>query len=156
MKALSALSGEGVVAVVPARNQDGSSYEALFSALYADDGPLALILGFPPRVPRRRAPDAEFDAALDAGVPALVWAHDEQDGPSVAADLPDRLRAAGARALPGEVLRARRGEWSSRPGAARPRVGGGLRLGFLWDPFDRLPPHTPLTPPAPAPGGASS
>lgn len=156
MKALSALSGEGVVAVVPARNQDGSSYEALFSALYADDGPLALVLGFPPRVPRRRAPDAEFDAALDAGVPALVWAHDEQDGPSVATDLPDRLRAAGARTLPGEVLRARRGEWSSRPGAARPRVGGGLRLGFLWDPFDRLPPHTPLTPPAPAPGGAPS
>ncbi|MET9253040.1 hypothetical protein [Streptomyces sp. NPDC003717] len=153
MRALAALSGEGVVDVIPVRNQEGSSYEDLFSALLADEGPLALVLGFPPRAPRRRAPDAEFDAALDAGVPALVWAHDEQDGPQVCAGLPDRLRAAAAGTLSAEVLRARRGEWAARAGVARSRAAGGLRLGFLWDPFDRLPPRAPLTPPTPAPGG---
>jgi hypothetical protein len=158
MRAMAALSGERVVDVLPARSQDTTSYEVLFSALYPEDGPLALVLGFPPRASRRRTPDAEFDAALDAGIPALVWAHDEQDGPRVTEDLPRRLRAANVRTLPEAVLRARRGEWSPGPAGGGPRVGGGLRLGFLWDPFDRLPPQTPLSAPAPAtaPGGDPS
>jgi hypothetical protein len=156
MSAMGTLSGEGVVDVLPARSEDSMSYEVLFSALYPEDGPLVLVLGFPPRASRRRTPDPEFDAALDTGIPALVWAHDEQDGPRVTETLPGRLRAAGARTLPETVLRARRGEWSPGPAGAGPRIGGGLRLGFYWDPFDRLPPQTPLAPPAPVPGGASS
>lgn len=156
MKALPALSGEGVVDVIPARSQDTTPYEGLFVTFFAEDGPLALVLGFPPRVPRKRAPDAEFDAALDAGVPALVWAHDERDGRRIAEELPRRLRGASARTLPEAVRGARRGERSPGPGTTPHRVSGGLLLGFLWDPFDRLPPRTPLAPPAPAPGGDPS
>lgn len=47
MKTMPALSGEGVVDVMPARSQDRTPYEALFLALYPEDGPLALVLGFP-------------------------------------------------------------------------------------------------------------
>ncbi|WP_406167888.1 hypothetical protein [Streptomyces sp. NBC_00996] len=153
MNALTALSGEGVVDVIPARSQDRTYYEALFAALYAEDGPVALILGFPPKVPRKRVLDAEFDAALDAGIPALVWAHDEEDGQRVIDGLLPRLTGESARALPEVVRRVRRGERSPGPGASRPPVGAGLRLGLFWDPFDRLPPRTPLAPPAPALGG---
>jgi hypothetical protein len=85
-----------------------------------------------------------------------VWAHDEQDGARVTRELPDRLRSTGVRGLPEAVLRARRGEWSPVPAGGGPRIAGGLRLGFLWDPFDRLPPQTPLAPPVPAPGGDPS
>ncbi|MFD5626275.1 MULTISPECIES: trypsin-like serine protease [unclassified Streptomyces] len=156
MKALTALSGEGVVDVIPARSQDRTQYESLFAALYAEDGPVVLILGFPPKVPGRRVSDAEFDAALDAGIPALVWAHDEADGRRVIEGLHARLRNENAYTLPEVVRRVRRGERSPGPGASRPPAGGGRRLGFLWDPFDRLPPHTPLAPPAPALGGDQS
>ncbi len=149
MKALTALSGEGVVDVIPARNQDGTPYEALFAALYAEDGPVALVLGFPPKVPRKRAPDAEFDAPLDAGIPTLVWAHDERDAQRVVTELLPRMRESSPHAVPQAVLRARRGERARGPGVGRPPTEAGLRVGFLWDPFDRLPPHTPLAPPAP-------
>jgi hypothetical protein len=150
MKSLAALSGEGVVEVIPARSQDRAQHEALFSALYAEDGPVALILGFPPRAPTKRAPDAEFDAALDAGIPALVWAHDEDDAQRAIDGVLARLKGESAQTLPDVVRRARRGGQLSGPGVAR-ATGGGLRLGLLWDPFDRLPPHMPLAPPTPFP-----
>lgn len=156
MKALAALSGEGVVEVIPARSQDGALYEALFATLYPEDGPVAVVLGFPPRVPSKRSLDPEFDAALDAGIPALVWAHRETDGQRAIEVVLHRMKGETALALPEVVRRARRGDRPPSPGVFRPPAGAGLRLGLLWDPYDRLPPHTPLAPPAPALGGDHS
>lgn len=152
MTSAAALSGEGVVGVIHSRSLDKAVHEALFATLYADNGPVALILGFPPKVPRRRDPDAEFDAALDAGMPALVWAHAPGDGKRVIDGTLSRLPGESPSGLPEVVLRARRGE---RPpdSSGTALTASGLHLGLLWDPFDRLPPHTPLAPPAPEPGG---
>ncbi|MFI6872230.1 hypothetical protein ACIBL6_02185 [Streptomyces sp. NPDC050400] len=142
---------EALVGLVPERSHGASLYETLFASWYAQDGPVTLLLGFPPKVPRKRSPDPEFDAALDAGIPALVWAHDPQDGPEVIRETLARLEGASPGELPELVRRARTGE---RPGAAQPAAG--VRVGLLWDPFDRLPPHTPLAPPAADPGGDRS
>ncbi|NGO49308.1 trypsin-like peptidase domain-containing protein, partial [Streptomyces sp. YC419] len=143
MTSVAALSGEGVVGVIHARSLDKAVHEALFATLYAEGGPVALVLGFPPKAPRRRDPDAEFDAALDAGMPALIWAHEPGDGKRVIDGVLARLPGESPSGLPEVVLRARRGERPAGSSGAALTVSG-LRLGLLWDPFDRLPPHTPL------------